>query len=109
VYPGAEKITSVEWSGSDVPIPMIGAPKSPEDYANVKFGMYESDDPAQEVFDWYKNEMKGWNEEWTFSGGAEEGAAGMGVWTKDDGKTAAWVLVGEEEEVTSLIILVGAE
>lgn len=110
IYPGANKIASGEWSGSEMPIPMIGSPTNPEDYGNVHYAMYEVDDPPNEVFDWYKDKMSGWKEEWTFSGGdSETGAAGFGVWTKDDGKTAAWVVVGEDQDVTSLVIMTGSQ
>jgi len=110
VYPGAKKVSSGEWSGSEMAIPMVGAPTNPEDYDKVTFAMYEVDDPPNDVFEWYKDEMGGWKEEWSFSGGDEDtGAAGIGVWTKDGGKTAAWVMVSEDDEVTSLVIATGTQ
>jgi hypothetical protein len=110
IYPGAEKITSGEGAGFDMPIEMLSVPKRLEDYANIRFSMYECDEPARAVFDWYVKEMNDWKQEGqSFAVAAGVDQAGMGAWTKDGGKTAAWVLVGEEEEVTSLIILVGAE
>lgn len=110
VYPGARRVSSGEWSGSEMPIPMVGAPTDPEDYEKVTFAMYEVDDPPNDVFEWYKDKMGGWKEEWTFSGGDEDtGAAGIGVWTKDGGKTAAWVMVSEDDEVTSLVIATGTQ
>ena len=109
IYPGAEKISSGEWSGSEALIPAIGEGENPSDFGIVKYGMYETDDPSDEVFDWYKDKMSGWKEEWTFAGGGEDNAGGIGVWSKDDGKTAAWVVVGEEGGKTSLTIMTGTQ
>lgn len=110
IYPGAKRISSGEWSGSEMPIPMVGAPTNPEDYEKVTFAMYEVDDSPNDVFEWYKDKMSGWKEEWTFSGGDEDtGTAGIGVWTKDGGKTAAWVMVSEDGETTSLVIATGTQ
>ncbi|MDI6857707.1 MAG: hypothetical protein QME71_05275 [Dehalococcoidia bacterium] len=110
IYPGAKRVSSGEWSGSEMPIPMVGAPTDPEDYGKVTFAMYEVDDPPSDVFEWYKDKMGDWKEEWTFSGGDEDtGEAGVGVWTKDGGKTAAWVMVSEDDEVTSLVIATGTQ
>jgi hypothetical protein len=107
VYPGAKEVMSGEWSGSEAAIPMMGAPMDPEDYGTVEYAMYETDDSAEEVFGFYEDEMKGWNEEWTFSGGDETGMGGMGIWSKDDGAVAAWIVVSEEDGTTSLMIGVG--
>lgn len=109
VYPGAKKIQSGEWSGGEAAIPMLGAPVEAEEYGTIEFAMFETGDSADDVFSFYKDEMGDWEELWTFSGGGEEGMAGMGIWTKDDGKVAAWVVVGEEDGTTSLMIAVGYE
>ncbi|MGB6838334.1 MAG: hypothetical protein WBF66_11625 [Dehalococcoidia bacterium] len=108
VYPGAKKIQSGEWSGGEAAIPMLGAPVEAEEYGTIEFAMFETGDSADEVFSFYKDEMGDWEELWTFSGSGEE-AVGMGIWTKDDGKVAAWVVVGEEDGTTSLMIAVGHE
>ena len=108
VYPGANKITSGEWSGSDAPIPAIGGGENPSDYGTVKYGMYETDDSPDEVFNWYKDKMSGWKEEWIMSSSGE-GAGSIGVWSKDDGKTAGWVTVSEDGGTTSLMIMTGSQ
>jgi hypothetical protein len=108
VYPGAKKITSGEWAGSDAPIPGIGGGENPSDYGTVKYGMYETDDSPDEVFNWYKDEMSGWKEEWIMSSSGE-GAGSIGVWSKDDGKTTGWVTVSEEGGTTSLTIMTGSQ
>ena len=108
VYPGAKKITSGEWAGSDAPIPGIGGGENPSDFGTVKYGMYETDDSPDEVFNWYKDKMSGWKEEWIMSSSGE-GAGSIGVWSKDDGKTAGWVTVSEESGTTSLTIMTGSQ
>lgn len=108
VYPGAKKTQSGEWSGGEAAIPMLGAPIEAAEYGTIEFAMFETGDPANDVFSFYKDEMKDWEELWTFSGSGEE-AVGMGIWTKDEGKVAAWVVVGEEDDTTSLMIAVGHE
>jgi hypothetical protein len=109
IYPGAKKVSSGEWSGSDALVPGIGSEVDPTAFDTVKYGMYETDDAPDEVFDWYKDEMSGWKEEWVFSSGGEEGAGSIGIWSKDDGKAAAWIVVAEEEGKTSLTIMTGGE
>jgi hypothetical protein len=108
VYPGATKITSGEWSGSEAPIPAIGGGENPSDYGTVKYGMYETGDSPDEVFNWYKDKMSGWKEEWIMSSSGE-GAGSIGVWSKDDGKTAGWVTVSAEGGKTSLTIMAGTQ
>jgi hypothetical protein len=108
VYPGATKVTSGEWSGADAPIPAIGGGENPSDYGTVKYGMYETDDSPDDVFNWYKDKMSGWKEEWIMSSSGE-GAGSIGVWSKDDGKTAGWVTVSEENGTTSLTIMTGTQ
>ena len=109
IYPGVKEVSSGEWSGSDALVPGIGSEVDPTAFDTVKYGMYESDDAPDEVFDWYKDEMSGWKEEWTFSNAGDEGAGSIGIWSKDDGKAAAWIVVAEEEGKTSLTIMTGAE
>ncbi len=70
--------------------------------------MYETDDSPDEVFNWYKDKMSGWKEEWIMSSSGE-GAGSIGVWSKDDGKTAGWVTVSEDQGTTSLTIMTGSQ
>jgi hypothetical protein len=109
IYPGAKKVSSGEWSGSEAMIPAIGGNENPEDFGTIKYGMYETDDSPGDVFDWYKDKMSGWNEEWVFSSSGEDGAGSVGIWSKDDGKTAAWIVVGEDGGTTSLTIMTGSQ
>ena len=88
VYPGAKKTTSGEWSGSEAMIPAIGSDVDAGNYAKVQYAMYETDDSANDVFDWYKDKMSDWDDAGSFSGGSEGSVGAFGVWTKDDGKTS---------------------
>jgi hypothetical protein len=109
VYPGAKKTTSGEWSGSDAMIPAIGSDVEAGNYAKVQYAMYETDDSANDVFDWYKDKMSGWDDAGSFSGGSEGSVGAFGVWTKDGGKQAAWVTVAEDSGTTSLSIFYGTQ
>ncbi len=108
VYPGAKKTDSGEWSGSEALIPAIGGDLEAADYTKIEYGIYECEDSSDEVFDWYKDKMNGWKEEFTLSSSGEEGGGGVGIWSKDDGKVAAWITVSEEDGTTSLMIMVGS-
>lgn len=107
VYPGATKVTSGEFSGSNAGIPSLGSDINSSDYNHVAYAMYQTSDGAQTVFDWYKDKMSGWKDEGSYSGGSEGSVAAFAAWSKDDGKTAAWISVGESEGQTSLSIWVG--
>jgi hypothetical protein len=109
VYPGATKLTSGEWSGSEGAMPAIGSDVNAGDYNNVAYAMYETNDSPQDVLDWYKDKMSGWKDEGSFSGGSEGEMGAYAAWTKDDGKVAAWITVGESEGTTSLGIWTGTQ
>lgn len=109
VYPGAKKTTSGEWSGSEAMIPAIGSDVNAGDYTKVQYAMYETGDGAQDVFDWYKGKMSGWDDRGSFSGGSEGSVGAFGVWTKNDGKEAVWITIGEESGTTTLGIFLGTQ
>jgi len=109
IYPGADEVMTGEWSGDEALIPAIGNGENPADFEKVKYGIYETDDSPDKVFEWYKDKMSGWKEEWVFATSGEQGAGGIGVWSKDDGKTAAWIMVGEDSGKTSLTVMTGSQ
>jgi len=109
VYPGVTEITSGEWSGSEGMIPGIGSEVDTADYQNIEFAMYETDDSPEDVFDWYKDKMGDWNEEGSFSGGSGSDYGAYALWTKDDGKVAAWITVGESDGTTNLGLWVATQ
>jgi hypothetical protein len=107
VYPGATKVNSGEFSGSSASIPAIGSSLNAADYKHVAYGIYETDDSPQTVFDWYKSHMSGWTDEGSFSGGSGGDTGAFAAWSKDSGKEAAWMTVGSSSGKTSLSIWVG--
>jgi len=109
VYPGAKKTTGGEWSGSEAMIPAIGSDVDAASYSTVQYAMYETSDGADKVFDWYKDKMSGWDDQGSFSGGSEGSVGAFGVWTKDGGKKAAWVTIGEDSGTTTLGIFYGSQ
>jgi hypothetical protein len=109
VYPGATKITSGEWSGSEGSIPAIGSDLNAGDYTNVQYAMYESNDSPQDILDWYKDKMSDWKDEGSFSGGSGSDMGAFAAWSSDDGKVAAWITVGTSDDTTSLGIWVGSQ
>ncbi len=109
VYPGATKISGGQYSGSAGSIPAIGSNLNAADYTNFAYAIYETDDSPQQVFDWYKNNMSGWTDEGSFSGGAGGNTAAFAAWSKDNGKVAAWMTVGSSDSKTSLSIWSGSQ
>jgi hypothetical protein len=107
VYPGATKITSREYSGSDAGIPALGSNLNASDYTHVAYALYGTSDGAQTVIDWYKGKMSGWTDVGSFSGGSQGSISGFSAWTKEDGKAAAWISVTESDGTTSLAIWYG--
>jgi len=101
VYPGAKETFSGEWSGGEG-IPGIGSELDTEDYQNVEYALYETDDDPEDVYDWYKDHMGDWDEQGTFSGGSGSDYGAYALWTKDDGKQAAWITVGGSDGTTTL-------
>lgn len=108
-YPGAEEVfTGTFTGGGGFPIPMIGeGDLDPEDYGAVQYTVYETSDSADKVIDFYKEEFKDWEEEWTFS--MEEGGqqGEIVIWSKDDAKLAAWLSAFEDEGTTNVIVATG--
>jgi hypothetical protein len=108
-YPGAEEIETATWTGAGAfPIPMMGGEgPAPEEYGTVQFTVYETSDSPEKVIDFYKEEFKGWKEEWTFSMEQFGEKGGVVVWSRDDGNIAAWLGAVEEEGTTSVIVATG--
>jgi hypothetical protein len=111
-YPGAKEFYSGPFNSGEVfPIPLgSDVPISPDEYGGIQYTIYETSDSSEEVVGFYKEEFKDWKEEGTFDLEQVAGQKGEAVvWTKDDGKVAAWLGVFEEARgVTSFAIAVGA-
>jgi len=74
-------------------------PVEPEQYRNVRYSAYQTEDSADDVLDFYKNEFRDWGEE--FSSDIDE--AGMkghfAIWTKDAKNIAVWMVAVEAKEI----------
>ena len=109
-YPGATDVVSGTFTGAGAfPIPLVGdVPIGPEEFANVQYALYETSDSPEKVLDFYKEEFKGWKEEWTFSMEQLGQKGEVVVWSRDDQNMAAWLAAFEEEGTTSVVIAMGA-
>jgi hypothetical protein len=109
VYPGATKVSSGELPGTAGSIPAIGSNLNAADYATVDFAIYQTNDDAQTVVDWYTSHMSGWTKAGSFSGGTGENTGAFAAWTKDNGNEAAWITVGASGGQTSLSVWFGTK
>ena len=107
VYPGAEK--TGEYSG-DYSLPLLGEDLDVEDYQDTGWAVYETSDSVEDVGDFYKGKMTdaGWTEEGWFDISLGEGAA-WGSYTKNDGDSAAWVVISGTEDKTEIVIGAGSK
>ncbi|MGD0205253.1 MAG: hypothetical protein ABSB57_02255 [Dehalococcoidia bacterium] len=107
-YPAAKDVKT----GSRGPFPIAlpgDNPLEPDKYKNnMRYRVFETADPADRVFDFYKGEFEGWKTELTLN--ADEGGmkARAAVWSKDDRKSAAWMAATEAEGTTKVIVMTGS-
>ena len=108
VYPGADK--TGDYSGSDVPLPLLGEGLDTEEYHDAQWAVYETDDAADDVISFYKDKMpgNGWNEENWFETSLVEDAA-WGGYTKNDGDNAAWVFITGTDDKTQIVLGTGSK
>ena len=107
VYPGAEK--TGDYSG-DYSLPLLGENLDVEDYQNTGWAVYETGDSVEDVGNFYRDKMtaSGWTEEGWFDITLGEGAA-WGSYTKNDGDSAAWVVISGTEDKTEIVIGAGSK
>ena len=108
IYPGAEKVG--DYSSSDVPLPLLTGDLDIEDYESAAWPAYETDDSADDVAAFYKDEMpdNGWEKENWFDISFGEGAA-WGSFTRNDGDQAAWVVISGTDDQTNIVIGTGTK
>ncbi|MGD0114764.1 MAG: hypothetical protein ABSC13_02000 [Dehalococcoidia bacterium] len=105
VYPGATEVTRNQWSGADAAIPVIGTDGSGTVYGTAASTMYDTNDNALVVFAWYKEEMSGWTEVHPTGGDFDDPTLLSAAWTKDGGKTAAWIILANNDDGTASLTL----
>ena len=108
VYPGATNLSTSEFSGSQAG-GMLGSLPNGSDFTKVQLAIYETSDSAQQVMDWYKDKMSGWDSAGTFSSGSGDSAMGYAAWTKDNGTIVAWISASEDSGKTTLSIMYGTQ
>jgi hypothetical protein len=108
VYPGAEK--TGDFSGSDVPLPLLGEGLDTEEYKTSEWAVYETGDSVDDVAAFYKDKMpdNGWKEENWFDTSMGDGVA-WGGYTKNDGDNAAWVAISGSGDKTEIVIGTGSK
>ncbi len=115
VYPEAieEPNSGAETSGGELSGTATAPPVGPSGvdvkaYTKVDLAVYDTVDSPQQVFDWYMSRMTGWTAAWSSrdDGSAQQDA--MAVWTKDNGKEAAWIVAEVDFEKTNLYLWFGS-
>lgn len=111
IMPGARETFSGTFTGGDLPFGGLpgGSPLDPEEFGEVQYTVYETDDSVESVVNFYKEQFKGWNEEFTFGGDTEGEAFQMIVWSRDGGNVGAWMMATETEGTTEVVIMTAAE
>jgi len=106
VYPGAtNKGDPYDFTGPDANA-MIIPIKSVYDasFTRVLTAEFQTSDSAQQVLDWYKDQMSGWTPGEAVDSGIAKAIDSEG-WTKDNGKIAAWVNAVTQSGNTTLGII----
>jgi hypothetical protein len=109
--PGASETFSGTFTGGDLPFGGFAgiSDLDPEEFGEVRYTVFETDDSVDSMVDFYKKEFKGWKEEFSFGGDAEGEAFKMMVWSRDDGKVGAWMMATEGDGTTSVVVVTGAQ
>jgi hypothetical protein len=106
-YPQSEDVKT--GSRGTFPIALLGEePLEPHKFrGNMRYRTFTTTDSADAVLDFYNDWFQDWTRELTF----DEEQAGMtirvGVWTKDDRKSAAWLAATEAGGTTDVIVMTG--
>jgi hypothetical protein len=90
---GATQTFSGEFGEGAVPIPAGDLDSSA--YGNLKYATYTLDQSADDVLQFYKDELGDWEELGTFSGGAAGAIGAYGAWSKDNQDVVLWIGVSD--------------
>jgi hypothetical protein len=115
VYPNAiEEVNSdAEFSGQEI----AGLPAAPpvgesqvdvSGFDKIETFVYDTEDSAAQVFDWYESNMSGWTEDWSSRDDGSAQHRAVAVWTRDGGKEAAWMKATEDFGKTTLFLWYGS-
>ncbi|KPK45877.1 MAG: hypothetical protein AMJ77_06700 [Dehalococcoidia bacterium SM23_28_2] len=106
-YPQAEEVKT--GSRGIFPIALSGdKPLEAHEYrANMRYRTFETEDSADQVLDFYNDEFTGWKTELTLDTGETGAKTVIAVWSKDDRKSAAWLVATEAEGITEVVAMTG--
>ncbi len=104
---GADETGSGSFSGN-LPFMIPGGDVDPDAFTTLEFKEYEVDQSPEEVIDFYRDEMDGWDEVFVFSGGSDGDESGVGVWVRDEGQTAVFVSAARDDGTTVLTVIRGS-
>ena len=102
----ADETASGSWSGS-LPFAVPSEDIDPEQYSTIEYKEYKVDASPQEVMNFYRDKMDGWDEVFFFTGGEAGEEGGVGAWTRDGGRTAVWVAANQADGESDLFIMLG--
>lgn len=106
-YPQAEEVKT--GSRGIFPIALSGdKPLEADKYrSNMRYRTFETNDSADQVLDFYKDEFAGWKTELSIDTGETGAKTLVAVWSKDDRKSVAWLAASEAGGVTQVVAMTG--
>jgi hypothetical protein len=106
-YPQAEDVKT--GSRGTFPIALLGEePLEPHKFrGNMRYRAFTTSDSADAVLDFYNDWFQGWTRELTFDTDQAGMRIRVGVWTKDNRKSAAWLAATEAGGTTEVIVMTG--
>lgn len=105
---GASETESGNFNGS-IPgfVPGAGG-LDQEGFSSLQFKSYELDDSPADILDFYRERMDDWDEAFTFGGGVDGEEGSLGLWTREDGDIALWVVASRDNGTTELVVVLGS-
>jgi len=114
LYPAAtiEVNSGAEASGTvlagTAAAPPAGFGVDVKSYSSVGLAVFQTSDSPAQVLDWYKSHMTGWQEHWSSVTGGSADQQASAIWTKDNGKEAAWMAANTQGGRTDLHLWFGS-
>ncbi len=109
--PGATETFSGTFTGSDLPFGGFAGTSDldPEEFSEVRYTVFETDDSVDSVVEFYERQFKDWNEEFNFGGDTEGEAFKMIVWSRGGGEVGAWMMATESDGTTQVVVVTGVQ